>query len=85
MPQENILINDSGRALLSDCGFSLLMRSPFDIPSSWHRWAPEALLPQNHSAVPQLTVQTDVHAFGLTVYEASHDSSSVRRRFSPLM
>ncbi|KAL4078975.1 kinase-like domain-containing protein [Scleroderma yunnanense] len=67
----NVLISDSGQALLADFGFSDIVNSSFSMPGSSHgggkgtlRWKSPEILDGG-----QVSAEADVWAFGMTAFE----------------
>jgi serine/threonine protein kinase len=69
--QSNILVNDEGKASLTDFGLSLILReSGFTTKTTsgtWRFMAPELMIAEEVQI--QVTPATDVWAFGMTVIE----------------
>lgn len=73
LPQQNILIDDNGSAVISDFGLSrILEESGFTPPNvcGTIRWmARELLIPDDETIVSLVTESSDVWAFGMTSIE----------------
>ncbi len=65
----NVLIDDRGRALITDFGLCVRLELPDGLPGAGARWGTPAYMAPEQHAGRQVSIQSDLYALGLVLYE----------------